>query len=144
MSTSNAGSTRGRSKHPGRLRIELLLVVVAGLVFALWGCTKRQESQTIKLPPTPVIGAQQNWAIVNSPLLRLRKQPSTSSTALITLRGGYVVEIVRRSENTDTIGGNKNYWYYINYKGLRGWVFGYYLTMFDSRQMAEQAAKGFK
>lgn len=125
-------------------RVGALLLLAAIAALSLSSCSKKQEYPQIKLPPTPLLGSEENWAVVNNPLLRLREGPSIHDKALISLRGGYVVEIMKRSQTQDTVGDNTNYWYYINFRGLNGWVFGYYLTMFDSRQGAEQAAKGFK
>jgi hypothetical protein len=118
-----------------------LVAVLVGVVFLLAACSKKQEVQTITLPPTPVLGAQQSWAVVNSQRLRLRENPTTTSPALITLWKGYVVEVVKRSPSEETIGDMTDYWYYVNYKGLRGWVYGFYLTMYDSKQGAEDAVK---
>lgn len=118
-----------------------LLVLLAAAAVLLSACGKRQEPQLINLPPTPVPTTNANWAVVTSLRLRLREGPSVSSPALITLWKGYVVEVTRQSREVDTIGNLTDRWYYINYKGLRGWVFGHYITMFDSRQRAEQVAK---
>ena len=125
-------------------RIVALMALLAVGAVLLSACSKKQEVQSIALPPTPVLTAQQSWAVVNSQRLRLREQPTTTSNALITLWRGYVVEVVKESQATETIGDQTDHWYYINYKGLRGWVYGYYLTMYDSRQRAEEAAKGLK
>lgn len=96
---------------------------------------------TIKLPPTPLLALQGNWGVVNTLRLRLRKGPSIHDPALITLWKGYVVQVQRRSSKEETINGLSHYWYYITYKGLPGWVYGEYLTMYDSQQRAEQASK---
>ena len=125
-------------------RLIPLLAVLAGGLVLLSSCSKKQEVQTIPLPPTPVIAVDQNWAVVNSQRLRLRESPTTSSPALITLWKGYVVQVVKRSQNEETIGDMTDHWYYINYKGLRGWVYGFYLTKYDSKQRAEAAAKAVK
>ena len=118
-----------------------LFLLAAGGWLLLAGCSARHEIQTIKLPPTPILTLPENWALVNSPQLRLREGPSISTPALITLWKGYVIEVIKRNEQPETIGDHTDYWYYINYKGLRGWVYGQYLIMYDSRQRAEQASK---
>lgn len=126
------------------VRVCALLLLAALTAGGLSACAKKQELRQIKLPSTPLLNGDESWAVVNSPLLRLRDGPSIQDKALITLRGGYVVEVAKRSGIQDSIGDYTDYWYYINFRGLRGWAFGHYLTMFDSRQEAEQAAKEFK
>lgn len=144
VSLSIITQLRVYKKRSSYRRFVQLLAVLAGAVFLFAACSKKQEVQTITLPPTPVLGAQQNWAVVNSQRLRLREQPTTTSPALITLWKGYVVEVIKRSQSEETIGDMTDHWYYINYKGLRGWVYGFYLTMYDSKQGAEDAAKVIK
>jgi len=121
-----------------------LIAVLAGGLLMLSSCSKKQEVRTIPLPPTPLIAVEQSWAVVNSQRLRLRESPTTNSPALITLWKGYVVQVVKRSQNQEIIGDMTDHWYYVNYKGLRGWVYGFYLTMYDSKQRAEAAAKAMK
>ena len=45
-----------------------------------------------------------------------------------------------RSDAEDTVENEVGYWYRINYDGLKGWVFGSYLEIFDSRAQAEKYA----
>ncbi len=120
-------------------RIALPLALLCSLFFV--SCGKHNESASIKLPPTPILTPQNQWGVVNAEHLRLRKDPTVDSTAIFTLWRGYEVEILDRSETVESVGNIKDYWYYINYGGLRGWVFGYYLDLYDSKSQADFAAK---
>lgn len=77
---------------------------------------------------------------MKSPLLRVRSEASSRSEVLSHIRTGVVVEVIARSDSEDTIENATGYWYRINYDGLKGWVFGSYLEIFDSRARAEQSA----
>jgi Bacterial SH3 domain len=118
------------------------VLLLAALTFV--SCARKQQENIIELPPTPVVKAAQQWGVVTSPQLRLREAPSIDAKALITLWKGYEVEIVDRTQTEDTISGMSDYWYNINYRGLGGWVFGYYLDLYDSKQRADAAAKELK
>ena len=120
-------------------KIGLPLALIC-LVF-LSSCGKHDESATIKLPPTPILTPQNQWGVVNAEHLRLRKQATVDSPAIFTLWRGYEVEILDRSPAMESVGNIQDYWYNINYGGLRGWVFGYYLDLYDSKAQADLAAK---
>jgi hypothetical protein len=78
---------------------------------------------------------------VKSPLLRVRAEPTNRSEVLSHIRTGVVVEVIGRSDAEDTVENDVAYWYRINYDGLKGWVFGSYLEIFDSRGQAEKYAE---
>ena len=127
-------------KHRRQFLAGALVLTALTLV----SCARKQQENVIHLPPTPVLKAAQQWGVVTSPQLRLREAPSINAKALITLWKGYTVEIVDRTQTEDTISGMSDYWYNINYRGLRGWVFGYYLDLYDSQQQADASAKELK
>ena len=58
------------------------------------------------------------------------------------LRKGSVLEISNRTENKEILEDVAGYWYQVNYEGLRGWVFGAYVEIFDSSAKARQFADG--
>jgi len=129
------------------VKVDMKLISKIGLPLALGclvflsSCGKHDESASIKLPPTPILTPQNQWGVVNAEHLRLRKQPSVDSAAIFTLWRGYEVEILDRSPATESVGEIRDYWYDVNYGGLRGWVFGYYLDLYDSKSQADLAAK---
>lgn len=134
-------SPRLFTKHqPAVLAKAGLLCIVVPLLL-LTACAKRDQAASIKLPPTPILTPQNQWAVVNAEHLRLRSGPTIDSKYIFTLWRGYVVKVLDRSPQPESVGSIQDYWYYINYGGLQGWVFGYYLDLFDSRQQADQSAK---
>lgn len=104
-------------------------------------CARKQQLNTIALPATPLTSVPSQWGVVNSPQLRVRSGPGTSFKAIYTLWRGYEVQIVDRARRQESVSGTNAYWYYVDYRGLRGWVYGDYLTLYDSRDRADQAAK---
>ncbi len=103
-------------------------------------CGREARIGAVALPATPVLSVRSTWAVVISPLLRVREQADTRSTVLQHIRQGVVVEVIGKSDRADEIEGQQDYWYRINYDGLKGWVFGPYLTLCDSRAAADAEA----
>jgi len=109
-------------------------------LLAAASCSREGRIEHVEFPTTPVLTVRSTWAVVVSPLLRVREQPDSRSTVLQHIRQGVVVEVIGKSDREDEIEGQQDYWYRINYEGLKGWVFGPYLAMFDSRAAAEAEA----
>lgn len=120
---------------------EYLIIV---FLIALTGCREKEPILSIDLPPTEILSATTNWAVINSSHLRLREKPLVDAKAVTTLWRGSVLEIVSRSETKFLVDGELDFWYQINYDGLHGWVFGAYLDLFDSKEKAENASRELK
>jgi hypothetical protein len=61
--------------------------------------------------------------------LRIRQTPSMDSAVLGSLGKGMRVEVMTHTDSTDSIDGFTGYWYYIDYKGIFGYVFGKYIKI---------------
>ena len=119
----------------------LLMVLVLSIApLALVSCEKEQPVEQIDLPPTPVLTLSTNWGVICSPFLRLRAEPLQQAKIMAHLRRGSVLEIISRTEARETIEEESAYWYQVNYGGLRGWVFGAFLEVLDSKSKAERYA----
>jgi hypothetical protein len=68
-------------------------------------------------------------ATVTGDSLRIREKPNTSGRILGSLNKGMRVETLAHTDATDSIDGFTGYWYYINYKGVFGYIFGKYLKI---------------
>jgi len=129
-----------RTKAPGAARLVGLAAGILILTAALASCGRSSGSERIDLPPTPGLSITSNWAVVTSPLLRVRDQPDNQAQVLSHIRLGAVVEVLTRSENTDTVEGQVAPWYRVNFEGLKGWVFGSYIEVFETQAQAEAYA----
>jgi hypothetical protein len=118
----------------------LLAAAAACLCLSAVSCGRERRIEHVEFPTTPVLSTRSTWAVVVSPLLRVREQADTRSTVLQHIRQGVVVEVIGKSDREDEIEGQQDYWYRINFEGLKGWVFGPYLTLYDSRAAAEAEA----
>jgi uncharacterized protein YgiM (DUF1202 family) len=99
------------------------------------------DQKKVSFPPTPVLTVRSTWAVVTSPLLRVREEPTNKGQVLSHIRMGVIVEVIAKSDKEETVEEQAAYWYRVNYEGLKGWVFGSYLEVFDSRSKAEKFAE---
>ena len=113
-------------------------------LLSLASCGRKTPAEQIRFAPTPVLTIRSTWAAVKSPLLRVRSEPSNAAEVISHIRMGVVVEIVAKSDKEEVVEGEMAYWYRVNYGGLKGWVFGTYLEVFDSKSKAERFAETLK
>ncbi len=125
----------------GRLVVSMALIA---LVLSIASCNRSSDTERVILPPTPVLSIRSTWAVVKSPLLRVRDQPSGQATVLAHIRRGVVAEVIGKSDKEDTIENDTSFWYRMNYDGLKGWVFGSYISIFDTRTKADTFAASLK
>ena len=121
--------------HRNYLRFFLI-----GLISLLTCCQPEKEEEKIKLPPTPIISIEFNWGVVKSRYLRVRERPAKDAEMLGPIRLGSVVKILSRTGKQDTVDNMTNYWYQVDFQGLKGWVFGEYLEVLSSKSQAEDRA----
>ena len=103
---------------------------------AIVGCSQRSPVEEIRLPPTSVLTTGQQWGVVRSEFLRLRADSSLRGEVLAYLRRGEIIEVTGRSAQLQEIEGESEHWYQVSYEGVRGWAFGAYIAVADSRSGA--------
>jgi hypothetical protein len=129
------------TNHPVKYaKLGTLAIAALVLPLILASCGRSAGSERVVLPPTPVLSIRSTWAVVKSPLLRVREQPSNQATVLSHIRLGAVMEVLTKSDKEDSVEDESSFWYRIDYQGLKGWVFGTYIEIFDSRSKADKFA----
>lgn len=116
------------------------LLAAAVLALSAFGCRAKVE-ETIVLPPTPALSAGSSWGVVTSSYLRLRVAPARDAKVVEGLTRGTVVEILGVTERKETVETQTDFWYRVNLDGIKGWAFGAYLQVVDSRSKAEVMAE---
>lgn len=107
------------------------------IILAAFGCQEKKTEESIVLPPISALSMETSWGVVNINYLRMRDGATKQSPVITGLTKGMIVEIVTMSGNPETIEDETAYWYNVSMEGLRGWVFGAYLKIFNSRKKAE-------
>jgi hypothetical protein len=129
-------NTAGKSWTRRIIRVFALAAALSAVA-----CDTPEEIVSIELPITPALVMQTSWAVITSSHLRLRDGPSIDSTAVATLWRGSVLEIVSKTGSKEIVEDEEDLWYQINYDGLAGWVFGAYLSTFESKAQADESAR---
>lgn len=122
------------------LKAALIALILAAPLAAFVSCNRSGGTERVILPPTPVLSIRSTWAVVKSPLLRVREEPSNQATVLSHIRMGAIVEVLTKSDKEETLESESAFWYRVDYQGLKGWVFGIYIEIFDSRSKAQSYA----
>jgi hypothetical protein len=120
----------------------LIAICVCSVMF--FACGKRQNEGPIQLPSTSVLSIRSSWGVVTSNYLRMRINPSKTSSVMDGLTKGTIVEVLSATEKEETIENETALWYRISLDGLKGWVFGAYLEVLDSKSNAEALARELK
>ena len=76
--------------------------------------------------------------------LRMRTRPSRDSEVLAGLTKGTILKILSSTDKEETIDTETAYWFRIDMEGLRGWVFGAYIDIVDSKAKADELAREIK
>ena len=113
----------------------------AGVAVILVCCSREEPLAGLDMPTTPVLAIKVSWAVVASPYLRVRAKPQPAAEVVAHLRNSSLVEILAKTSYPEAVEGKSDYWYEIACDGIRGWVFGSYLELHNSRQEAEKASQ---
>ena len=117
-------------------------ICICSMVF--FACGQKQSEGPIQLPSTSVLTVRSSWGVVTSNYLRMRTNPSKTSSVLDGLTKGTIVEVLSTTEKEETIEDETALWFRISLDGLKGWVFGAYLEVLDSQSDAEAYARELK
>ena len=96
-----------------------------------WKNTMKRYSIVVLVVLICAVFAADALAITNAVItgsgVRLRPAPSINTGVIRELAGGTRVEVLAHTEFTNSLDGFTGYWYYINYRGTYGYVFGKYI-----------------
>lgn len=108
-------------------------------LFILFSCAKKENeiiSYEIILPQTNTPLDMNQWGVTKFGLLKLRLEPKEDAEIINHLPLGALLEIIKKDKDLKTFDNMPNYWYYIDFKGETGWIFGYYLDIYNTEEEA--------
>jgi hypothetical protein len=76
------------------------------------------------------------FGIINVDRLRLRADNDLHSKTLRYLDKGDIVRIIDKDNDRVRIDDMEDYWYEIEYNGITGWIFGYYVDLYSDYESA--------
>lgn len=123
-------------RHTIRL-LALVLITMAPLV----GCSEQDNVDRVELPTTPVLSFRAGWAVVDTGYARILEQPDPDSGIVGHERRGAMLEILSKTNYTERIGDETDFWYQVRSDDFSGWVFGSAVELYTSRQRALNASR---
>jgi hypothetical protein len=117
------------------------------LLLLLISC-REKSSQNITLKKdskieTEKIDENLYFGVVNVNRLRFRTEKDINSKTLRYLDMGVIVNVLFKDDKRIKIGEIEDYWYQIEYQGIKGWVFGYFLDIYTTKENAQKQAKRY-
>ncbi len=111
-----------------------LLILILFLIFSCSNNKNNQENENVYIELFDTFSPKElnQWAVTKFDSLKLRETPEEDSKIINHLPLGSVVEIIKKENKLREFTNITDYWYFINYKGEKGWIFGYYLEIFNS------------
>jgi hypothetical protein len=94
----------------------------------------------VDLPPTPQLFGSLPWAMVNVTYSKGFSAPDPDTAVIAVLRGGDVVNVLKRGALQERQGSTTDYWYQVKMDDQVFWVFGAQLTMFGLEMQARTSA----
>ena len=123
-------------RHASRI-VALILLTVVPLV----GCSERESVDRVELPTTPVLSFRAGWAVVETGYARILEQPDPDSSIVGHERRGAMLEILSKTNYTERISDETDFWYHVRSDDFAGWVFGSAVELYTSRQRALNASR---
>lgn len=130
------------------LRRFYLLIIFVFLILNCLNKTKETDTNYIELFDSFSPKELNQWAITRFDSLKLRDFPEEEAKIINYLPLASVVEVIKKDNKLSKFTNITDYWYLVDYKGERGWIFGYYLeilnTYEESVKRSEEILFGIK
>jgi hypothetical protein len=95
----------------------------------------------VELPTTPVLSFRAGWAVVETTYARILTQPDPDSDIVGHERRGAVLEILSKTNYTERVDAETDFWYQVRSEDFSGWVFGAMVELYASRERARNASR---
>jgi len=112
---------------------KIIYIFVVLIIFV--SCKDKEiitKNWEISLPLTNTPLDLNQWGVTKYSSLKLRNSPIEESTIVNHLPLGAVVEVIKKEKEIKNFENTLDYWYFIDYEGENGWIFGSYLEIFNT------------
>ena len=129
-------------------KIKSLILYFIIITLFYFSCKKEKIDNIGDLDKKNILKAEEvkkaeKVGVVNVDRLRFRSDNDIHSKTLRYLDKGTIVVIIEKDNIRVKIGEMEDYWYKIEYKGITGWVFGYFIDVYSSYDNAKTGAKKY-
>ena len=115
-------------------------------IFILFSCRKNKDDVLLDLKniiKPKEIKKGESFGVINVNRLRFRSDNDIHARTLMYLDKGEIVTIIKKDAEKVKIGEMEDYWYQIEYKGTNGWIFGYFVDLYNSYDEAKLNASKY-
>jgi hypothetical protein len=88
-----------------------------------------------------VLSFRAGWAVVDTTYARILEQPDPGSDILGHERRGTVLDILSKTNYTERVDDETDFWYQVRSEDFSGWVFGTAVELYTSRERARNASR---
>ena len=129
------------------IKVRLIFFFIAIVLLPLSSC-KKDINGNIENNKNNILKAEElkknkGYGVVNVNNLHFRSGDDLNSKTLRFLNKGTIVSIIKKNDTRVKIGEMEDYWYQIEYEGITGWVFGYFIDIYSSFNNAKIMAKQY-
>ncbi len=107
------------------------------MFFLAFGC-KKNDQWMIDLPETKKVTGLNQWAFVAGKNSKLMSEPGMNADVINYLNIGSMLEIIKKDDKLSSLNNENDYWYYVDYEGENGWIFGTYINIYNTYEEAEK------
>jgi hypothetical protein len=128
--------------------VSFILFTITTMIFLSSGCKKQDAGTDISLikdltKQDQNIKNSSGSGVVNVDRLRFRADNDLHAKTLRYLDKGTIVSVISKDEIPVKIGEMEDYWFQIEYDGIKGWVFGYFLDLYQTYDDALAGSKKY-
>ena len=117
----------------------IIWILCSVLLFILeCKCDDKKDEWIIELPETKNPTNINQWAVIKYSSIKLRQEPVAKAKIINYMPLGMIVKILKKNNQLKNFNNDIDYWYYIDFEGEKGWVFGSFLEVFNNYEEAEK------
>ena len=116
-----------------------IILFILIMLFPSCKCKKiKGDNWTIELPETKNPVNMNQWAVTKYSYIRLREKAVPESKIINYIPHGKILSVIKKENKIRSFNNKKDYWYFVDYDGEKGWLFGSFIEIYNNYDMAEK------
>ncbi|MCG8572936.1 MAG: hypothetical protein MJB14_22615 [Spirochaetes bacterium] len=125
------------------IQLILFLFIISTLIIS---CKKEtvQEEWFIEIPDSQQPVQLNQWGVTRYEKLPMRDLPDEDAEFIYWIGNvGAVFQIIKKGDQLSNLDGIYDYWYYINFESVEGWIFGTFIDIYNSYEEAVKKSEEY-
>ncbi len=112
------------------------------IILMFLSCQDRKDNKwLIDLPESRINLKSEMWGVTLYSSLKLREEKGRDSGVITYLKNGVILKILIKDMQISEFENMLDYWYFVDYRGEKGWLFGSYILLYNTLEEAEKACR---